>query len=155
MDNEITPVDIIDYWYSDRIKKHWFNSTVAVDKEILDKYEIIWEKALSGDLDNWADKPEGCLALAILLDQFPLNMFRGKVKSFSSEHKAVEITYKAVKNKFHYQLKTEKLVFLYMPLMHSENIMDQDISVKLFGESNLDANIRFAEHHREMGILLF
>jgi uncharacterized protein (DUF924 family) len=150
MDKNLLPMDIIDFWYSDRIKKQWFNSTPALDNEILDRYEKIWEYALSGKLDNWANSPQGCLALIIILDQFPLNMFRGKAKSFCSEKKAVEIANNAISNQFDLQIEKEKLAFLYMPFMHSENINHQDLSVKLYKESHLDANMRFVQHHRDL-----
>jgi uncharacterized protein (DUF924 family) len=150
INQQITATDILDYWYCERIKKQWFNSTSTLDKEILDKYGNTWEKALTSELDDWVDEADGCLALIIILDQFPLNMYRGQAKSFKSEAKAIAISHLAIKKQFHKQIKKDRLAFLYMPLMHSENRNDQDISVKLFRESNLESNIRFAEHHREI-----
>lgn len=144
------PDDITNYWYSERLKKHWFSSTPDLDNEILEKYEAIWEQALSGKLDDWSNDAQGCLALVIVLDQFPLNMFRGLAKSFASESKAVEISLKAIENKFHQQIPQEQLSFLYMPLMHSENINEQDLSVKLFQETGMEGNIRFSQHHRDI-----
>ena len=145
-----TPLEIINFWYSDRLKSQWFFSTPELDKEILDKYGDLWEAASIGELDDWADSPEGSLALIIVLDQFPLNMFRGQAKSFKSERKAVETAINAINKNFDKCIEKEKLAFLYMPLMHSENLAEQDLSVKMFKESNLDANIKFAEHHREI-----
>ena len=150
INNKLSPIDIIEFWFSDRIKKQWFNSTSTLDNEILDKYENTCEKALNGEFDYWTDHAEGCLALVIILDQFPLNMFRGVAKSFSSEKKAIEISYYAINKNFHHHIKKTQLAFLIMPLMHSENIKDQDVSVKLFKENHLESNIRFAEHHREI-----
>ena len=147
---DATPEEIIDFWYSDRIKSQWFASTPELDKEILEKYERIWEKASSGELDEWNNSPDGCLALAIILDQFPLNMFRGQAKSFKTERKAIEVAWKAIKNELDRNIEKEKLAFLYMPFMHSEDLTDQDMSVSLYRESNLDANITFDEHHREI-----
>ncbi len=144
----ITPADILNFWYSDRLKSQWFSSTPVLDKEILEKYETVWEKALSGELDDWTNTPEGSLALVIVLDQFPLNMFRGQAKSFVSERKAVETTLKAIQNKFDLNLEKGMLAFLYMPLMHSENLSEQDLSVTKFRETQLEGNIKFAEHHR-------
>ena len=146
----ITPEEIIDFWYSDRIRTQWFSSTLELDKEILDKYGALWEVASIGGLDAWSDHPEGSLALVIVLDQFPLNMFRGQAKSFKSERKAVETALKAINQNFDERVARDKLAFLYMPLMHSEILAEQDLSLKLFREKNMDANIRFAEHHREI-----
>ncbi len=146
----VTPKEIIDFWYSDSVKNQWFASTPELDMEIQEKYEEIWEKASSGELDEWSNHPDGCLALIIILDQFPLNMFRGQAKSFKTERKAIEVAWNARKNDFDQKIEKEKLAFLYMPFMHSEDLADQDMSVSLYRESKLDANISFAEHHREI-----
>jgi uncharacterized protein (DUF924 family) len=146
----ITSKEIIDYWYSDRIKKQWFNSTPELDQEIVDKYEQTWEQAASGNLDKWSATPTGCLALVIILDQFPLNMFRDQAKSFSTEQKSIEITLTAIRSNFHKDIDVDKLSFLFMALMHSENIEHQNLSVELYTEFNLQSTIRFAEHHRNL-----
>lgn len=86
-----TPKEIIEYWFSDTVESQWFSLTPALDSEIKEKYEATWEKASSGALDDWAIHPDGCLSLTIILDQFPLNMFRGQAKSFMTEGSAVEI----------------------------------------------------------------
>lgn len=146
----ITPAAILDYWYSERIKKHWFRSTPALDTEIRDKFELLWEKAASGALNSWAGTAEGALALVIILDQLPLNMFRNQAKSFQTEQLAVQITRRAIAMQLDNQLAKDRLSFLYMPLMHSENSADQALSVQLFEQAGLAANIRFARHHRDI-----
>ena len=150
MDSLITPESIIKFWYSDNVKSKWFNSTVEFDKELKTKYEDVWKDALRGELISWSESAEGCLALVIILDQFPLNMFRGEVKSFSSEAMAIKITKKAIERGFDKEIDNEKLAFLYMPLMHSENMDDQNLSVELFEQANLVENARFAKHHRDL-----
>lgn len=144
------PIEIINYWYSDRIRKHWFASTPELDQEIKTKYEPIWQQAAGGKLEEWNNTPDGCLALVIVLDQFPLNMFRGTAKSFQTESKAIEVTISAINSGFEKKLDKDKLSFLFMPLMHSEEIEHQDLSVKLFGEYDLGNNLRFAQHHRDI-----
>ena len=74
--------DILDFWFSDRIRKHWFSSTPALDQEIKKRFEPFWEKAAASELDAWRESAEGCLALVIIFDQLPLNMYRGDAKSF-------------------------------------------------------------------------
>lgn len=146
----MNPSDIIDYWYSDRIKQYWFSSTPELDEEIRNNYEEIWRLAKRGGLNSWKESPEGCLALAIILDQFPLNMFRGKPQSFETEEKAIEVTIYAINHNYDEKIEKEKLSFLIMPLMHSENIKDQDLSIYLFKKHNLTSNLSFAEHHRNI-----
>lgn len=150
IEKSITPESIIKFWYSDSVKSKWFNSSIEFDKELKSNYENIWREVLSGEYTSWTESAEGCLALVIILDQFPLNMFRGDVKSFSSEGMAIKIAKKAIENGFDKLIDKEKVSFLYMPLMHSENIEDQNLSVKLFEEAELMDNLRFAKHHRDI-----
>ncbi len=146
----VTAESILEYWYSEKIKSQWFNSSPEFDQEIKSNYENIWLEALRGEYATWSESATGCLALAIILDQFPLNMFRGEVKSFSSESMAIKIAKKAIGLEFDKSIEKEKLSFLYMPLMHSENIDDQNLSVKLFEQANRVENLRFAKHHRDI-----
>jgi len=148
--SDLKPEDIIDFWYSSDISIQWFNSTQTLDLRILNEYESIWQQARDGKLEAWQFSPEGCLALAIILDQFPLNMFRGKPESFSTESNAIEVSKWAISRNFDQQLPVDQLAFLYMPLMHSENTDDQNLSVMKFEAAGLENNARFARHHREI-----
>ena len=148
--SEITPISIIEFWYSEKVKSKWFNSSIEFDKEIKSNYEYVWEDALRGEFSSWRDSAEGCLALAIILDQFPLNMFRGEVQSFSSEAVAVKVAKHAVENGLDKNIDRDKVSFLYMPLMHSENMDDQNLAVKLFEQAGLIENAKFAKHHRDI-----
>ncbi len=139
---------LLDFWFSARIGKHWFASTPALDDEIREKYESLWRHAAAGELAAWAETPEGALALTIVLDQLPLNMFRGKPESFSTEQQAVAVARQAIARGDDQRIPRDQVMFLYMPLMHSENLADQDQSVALFERAGLAANLRFAEHHR-------
>jgi len=142
--------NLLDYWYSPRLAKHWFASTPALDDEIRQRYEVLWQHAANGELDVWNDTPDGALALVIVLDQLPLNMFRGKPQAFATEQRAVAVARQAVARGDDQRLPRERLQFLYMPLMHSENLADQDQSVALFERAGLSENLRFAEHHRNI-----
>ncbi|MEM7400650.1 MAG: DUF924 family protein [Pseudomonadota bacterium] len=146
----ILPKEVLDFWFSDTSKERWFNSTNEFDLIIKSKFENLWESAAAGELGYWKNDAESALALVIVLDQFPLNMFRGKTKSFTTESDAIEVAHYAITNNFDKNLTKIKLPFLYMPLMHSENLNDQILSVKLFKKAKLESNLRFAEHHREI-----
>lgn len=147
-ENPIEPSDIIDYWFSEKSKQFWFASTPSVDKEITSKYETVWEKAASGGLSSWGETADGSVALIIILDQFPLNMFRGKAKGFKTESMAVEVALNAIDNGFDEEMDNEKLLFLFMPLMHSENLDHQNLQVYLFEKYNF--NLEFSKHHRDL-----
>lgn len=142
--------DILDFWYTPPMSEHWFNSTAAIDSTIRDRFETTWQQAKTGGLDTWQQTAEGCLALCIVLDQFPLNMYRGEARSFSTEQQAVAVAKRAIAQGFDRQLPLEQVSFLYMPLMHSEHLEDQDASVRLFTAAGLVENAHFAEHHRSI-----
>ena len=146
----VTYDEIIAFWYSDEMEKHWFSSTPEIDLQIRERFHELWNRASKGERDEWKSTPGGCLALVILLDQLPLNMYRGEARSFCTEQQAIEITRHAIDQKFDQQLPKERLSFLYMPLMHSEHLADQDLSVQLFQAAGLQANTDFARHHREI-----
>ncbi len=146
----VSPQEILEFWYADDMRPRWFDSTPQLDAEIRRRFESVWEAAAAGQLDLWLGSPDGCLALAIVLDQFPLNMFRGTARSFATERQAIDVANLAVAQGFDRQLERSRLAFLYMPLMHSENLMDQDASVALFHAAGLQENARFAEGHREI-----
>lgn len=150
MPGQPSPQEILEFWYAAEMRPRWFASTPELDAAIRHKYETLWRSATAGELDDWKRTPEGCLALVIVLDQFPLNMFRGQALSFSSEQQAVEATRHALAQGYPQRLPADRLSFLYMPLMHSEDLADQDLSVELFEQAGLESNLRFARHHREL-----
>ncbi len=144
------PSQIIDYWYSEPMRSHWFSSTPEIDARIRERYQQLWTDAAQGRFDHWRDDAPGCLALVLVFDQFPLNMFRGEARSFQTEGLARQVAAEALDRKFDALLKKEQLAFLFMPFMHSENLDDQDLSVALYERHGLENNLRFARHHREI-----
>ena len=150
MDVVMTPGVILDFWFSQPMASHWFSSSAEIDADIRKRFAGTWRSAGSGELDHWKESAEGALALCILLDQFPINMFRGQPESFATEAYAVAVTLEAVARGYDQQLAEDQLAFLYMPLMHSEIEEYQDRSVELFEAAGLEANLRFARHHRDL-----
>lgn len=146
----IAPSEVIGFWFGEPMCRHWFRATDDLDREIRERFEQLWQQAADGGLADWRQTAEGCLALAIVLDQFPLNMYRGEARSFATEAQSIETALMAVDRDFDSQLAVEQRAFLYMPLMHSENLAHQDASVRLFEQAGLESNARFARHHREL-----
>lgn len=142
--------ELIDFWFSGETSKLWFNSNPAFDQLLLEKYGALWQTAREGKLDHWGDSAEASLALVILLDQFPLNMFRGNAQSFATEEKSREIASHALAQALDQQLPMARRTFLYMPFMHSEDLEDQARSVQLFSQPGLEDNLRFAGHHYQI-----
>ncbi|WP_455374842.1 DUF924 family protein [Kaarinaea lacus] len=146
----VTPEDIIKFWFEEIDRKIWFNSTPEFDDHLRDRFEQVYLAALNNELKDWENSPVGCLALVIVLDQFPLNMYRGKAESFSGEIKSRSVAQWAIEKHFDEQLNSDQKAFLYMPFMHSENPEDQDLSVSLYEKAGLENNLRFARHHRDI-----
>lgn len=145
-----TPKDILNFWFSDRVSKLWFNSTPEFDRELKDRYETVLKRGVKGELSDWELTPEGALALVIVLDQFPLNMYRGKAESYSTGDLALAVAKAAIARGFDDALPRTQVAFLYLPFMHSESLADQDQSLALFAKAKLSDNLRFARHHHEL-----
>lgn len=101
-------------------------------------------------MGDWEKAPYSALALVIVLDQFPLNMFRHSPRAFSTEAEARRIAKAAVSQGFDRELTEEQKQFLYMPFMHSENREDQQRSVELFTAAGLKDALPYAIGHKEI-----
>jgi uncharacterized protein (DUF924 family) len=145
---DIDPHSILHYWFNPPVNRQWFSASVQLDVEIRTRFEPTWQQAVAGGLAGWRETAEGCLALVILFDQFPLNMYRGEAKSFASEALAREVARTAIAQGVDRQLGPAQRSFLYMPFMHSESLSDQDYSVRLYAQAGLADNLAFARHHR-------
>lgn len=141
---------VLDFWFSEETRPLWFRSTPEFDAAIRNRFEATWEAGRDGQLGAWEETPRGALALAIVLDQFPLNMYRGEVRAFSTEALAREVAGRAIDRGWDEGLPGQERMFLYLPFMHSESLADQDRSVALFDAAGLVDNLRFARHHREL-----
>lgn len=141
---------IIEFWFSDEAKQKWFASTPAFDDALRRRFEPCWQAARDGRLLKWEQTIEGMLALIILLDQIPLNIYRGNAQAYSTEALARDIARRAIDNGYDRSLSDEQRVFLYMPFMHSEHLPDQDRAVALFENAGLRENLKFARHHRQI-----
>jgi uncharacterized protein (DUF924 family) len=146
----MTPETVLDFWFSDSARPLWFNSTPVFDRQVQTRFESTWQQAREARLTAWENTAQGALALVIVLDQFPLNMFRGKAVQFSTEAQARAVAERAITCGHDRQLPRPQLAFLFLPYMHSEALADQDRSVELFSAAGLDENLEFARGHREI-----
>ncbi len=144
------PQEILDFWFSDEVRKLWFGATAEFDALLRERYLSLWQQASRGELNHWMQTPEGCLALVIILDQFPLNMFRGEAQSFASEAQSRDVAQTAIQHNFDRVLADDQRAFLYMPYMHSEALADQKRALELFDQPGLEGNLRFARHHHDI-----
>ncbi len=153
--------DVTDYWFGapggaehGSHREMWFRGGPVVDAEIATRFGALHRRAAAGELDRWRDDARACLALILVLDQFPRNMFRGQSRSFATDARAVEIARQAIVRGDDRGLHLSTQQFYYMPFEHSENLADQRRSVELFragaDDERKEENIGYAVKHLEI-----
>ncbi len=149
----MTPDDVLAYWLDEVGPKGWYKGGDDLDAEVKQKFEDLWQKAAEGALSLWLTYPSGTLAYIILTDQFPRNMYRGTAKAFATDAIALEAAKTAIAKGWDMRIDEPARQFFYMPLMHSECLVDQERCVRLVhtrmpqtGEDNLI----HAKVHREV-----
>ena len=146
----LAPKDILAFWYEEATPEDWFTKNVDFDNRVRDRFAGTYDTAVRGALDHWQDEALSALALVIVLDQFPRNMFRDSEGAFASDAKALSVTRAALErgydtgplyNDAHRQ-------FLSLPLMHSEAMADQRECVRLSETRTRNENLQdFARQH--------
>jgi uncharacterized protein (DUF924 family) len=145
----VTPDEVLDFWF-DAGPQKWFSRDAAFDAAITERFLPTHEAAAAGKLADWEQSAEGALALLILLDQFPRNMFRASARAFVTDSAALAIAKRAVARGFDRELDLPKRNFFYMPFMHSEDLADQERCVEL-SRAYSDANtLKWAELHADI-----
>jgi uncharacterized protein (DUF924 family) len=127
-----TPADLLDFWFSDQSRLHWFEKNAAFDAAIRERFEETLRAGATGELDPWARTAPGALALVILLDQFPRNLYRGSARAFAADARARAIASQAIERRQDQDTALDRRFFFYVPLEHSEFLADQERSVALF-----------------------
>ena len=121
--------EVLSFWLDEVGPEGWYDE--GFDEPIRARFGALWEEARAGGRDRWICAPASCLALVIVLDQFPRNMFRGDAKSFASDRKARAVAKGAIQRGHDLRVELPGRRFFYMPLMHSEFLPDQEKGVRL------------------------
>jgi len=145
---------ILTFWFGNSDDAHygedraaWFIKDPAFDAEIKDRFERVIEVAARGQLDMMAESPEGAVALVIVLDQFPRNVFRNVARAFENDAHALRIANQALDQGFDSQVIPVMRKFLYLPFEHSENLADQERALELFATLDEQALDWAQKHH--------
>ena len=138
-DNIQTPQKILAFWFGEsddcgKSRLQWFKKDATFDEEIRRLFLSTYEAAASGQLADWKNDAQSCLALIVVLDQFPRNMFRGSARAFAADALAREATQHARQQGFDREMKPVERQFVYLPLEHSESLSDQEHCLKLMLE---------------------
>jgi uncharacterized protein (DUF924 family) len=141
--------DVISFWRKAGPDR-WFDKDATLDKEIHERFFDTYEAAAAGKLSNWEHDAQGALALLILLDQFPRNMFRGDARAFATDALARAVTAGAIIRGFDSQVPKELRGFFYLPFEHSEDLADQERAIALHKATGDSENLKWAEIHADI-----
>lgn len=122
---------VVDFWIDEIGPKGWYVGSEDLDAQIRDRFMPLWQEAHSGRLDHWQSMPVGSLAFILLTDQFSRNMFRNDPRAFATDARARKAAGKAIHQGWDLRTPEPQRQFFYVPLMHSENNVDQDRCVRL------------------------
>jgi uncharacterized protein (DUF924 family) len=153
--------EILDFWFGapdspeyGQIHSQWFTKNPEFDQQMRSLFLPQYQLAATGELDDWKKQPLSCLALIILLDQFPRNVFRDTPQSFATDHLAVQLADWAIEQGFDRQVLLVQRWFIYLPLEHDENLVNQERSVQLFAAFKDDPQssntYEYALRHRDI-----
>jgi uncharacterized protein (DUF924 family) len=158
----VGPADILAFWFGrpgdpayGQARSVWFRKDAGFDDEIRSRFLADVEAALAGQLAHWAATPDGLLALLILLDQFPRNLFRGEARAFAGDAQARALAATAVAEGWDQPLSAVEKLFVYLPFEHSESLADQERSLALFTElaaahAGCEGFLDYARRHFEV-----
>ena len=149
----VTPEEVLSFWLDEIGPSGWYKVDDTLDQDIRTRFEDAWDGAMEGRHALWLTYPSGTLAYIILMDQFPRNMFRGTGKAFKSDRFALAAAKQAIGKNWDLKIDEPARQFFYLPLMHSENLCDQDRCVRLMHERMPQegaANLLHARAHREV-----
>jgi len=149
MKHPVTSSEVVTFWREAGPSK-WFSKDDAFDQSCRDRFLPTYEAAARGDLNEWELTPEGALAVILLLDQFPRNMFRGDRTTYKTDPAALLAADRAIERGYDREVDPQLRAFFYLPFMHSEDLPDQQRSVSLNEELGAPESIKFAHHHRDI-----
>ena len=127
-----SPEDVLAFWLDEIGPDGWYAGGDELDQKVRDRFLPLYERACAGALSLWLTYPSGTLAYIILMDQFTRNMFRDTDKAFASDGIAKAAAKAAISKGWDMRIDEPARQFFYMPLMHSECLVDQDRAVRLF-----------------------
>ena len=147
------PEFILNFWLDEVGPNCWYSSDDSLDGLIEQNFKETFEYILSGGNSLWLTYPSGALAYIIVLDQFSKNIFRGSKKSFAADRIALAASKQSIKYEFDVKISEPARQFFYLPLMHSENLYDQEKCIRqILQKLPLSGHnlLKHARAHREL-----
>ena len=141
--------DVLAFWRDAGYRK-WFGGGAAFDAQCRDRFLEAHHAAARREFEHWMDSADGALALVLLLDQIPRNIFRGSAHAYATDPLARHYAAHALEAGFDAQVDPQLRLFLYMPFEHSEDPTDQERAVELFTVLGDAATLKYALAHRDV-----
>jgi uncharacterized protein (DUF924 family) len=150
--NGTPPNEVLSFWIDETGPSGWYATDDALDEDIRARFARLWDDTRHDGHTGWVPSPQNALAAVILFDQFPRNMFRGDGRAYSTDRIARAKAKHAVDMDWDLRIEGPVRQFFYLPLMHSECLVDQERCVRLFKERmpEADDNLVHAKAHREV-----
>ncbi|HEX5006672.1 MAG TPA: DUF924 family protein [Hyphomonadaceae bacterium] len=145
----VTPAGILAFW-RDAGPRRWYTPDDAFDADVRRRFFSLWQRATASELSSWETSDDGALALVIVLDQFPRNMFRGDARTYASDALAREVAHRAIERGVDVRIDPALREFLYLPFNHSEQLSDQLLCIELTRAAGNAENLKWAEHHADI-----
>ena len=150
MGKKPSDADILNFWVFETKSEFWFKKNDDFDAAIQDRFGKTVTGALAGRLDHWANDADGCLALIVILDQFTRNMFRHSAQAFLGDEMALALSLRCVERTYLDADEPSYCQFMLMPMMHSEDIGIQNMSLPLFEKYTSKLTHEYAMKHRDI-----
>jgi len=142
--------EVIEFWFEESNKTNWFKSSDSFNNEIRSKFSDLHQQASKAELYQWRHEPHGRLAEILILDQFSRNLYRSSPLAYTNDSLALVLAQESIHLNLDEKFNASEKAFLYMPYMHSESLIIQQVSLKLFSQAGLENNYDFALAHHDI-----
>lgn len=147
-----TAQDVLDFWFVETSPVQWFQVSADFDDLLRERFLTVYHYAVNGLFESWTQNADSALALILLFDQFPRNMFRGTARAYATDAQARAAATKAMEHGFDQIHPPLRRPFFYLPFEHSEDIDDQNYAVELFRKMEGDnpLGLHYALRYRDV-----
>ena len=130
---------LLDFWFGsesaaerDRLRDIWFQASADFDAALAERFRDDYERAAAAVYAEWREAPQSSLALVLLLDQLPRNLFRNSPQAYATDRAAFEVAREAVARSYNQAVVWVRRCFFYLPFEHSESLADQETAIRLY-----------------------